>query len=170
MSLPCLPLLPTQPISSRRKTPLSLKIFSSHGNRSWHHQNFLPSCTFPPPTTFNTFFQKWVEKTPKTTVLTQCSPLFPLEPLKPTEVIWVEESWCPCVHRQPGLQIQLANAPGPNCSLATGDCRFPDTSSRLCSSPAVLVGVPLFVVRSCLSSCFPKWWVHLESLIQRAAS
>lgn len=81
---------------------------------------------------------------PKTTVLSQHSFwLFPSELLKPSEVIWVEECRCPCAHKQPGLQIQLASAPVLNCSLATGGCRFPDVSTRLCLSPVVLVGVPL---------------------------
>lgn len=144
MPLPCLPLLPTQPSSSRRKTPLSLKMFRFHGNRSWHHQNFLPSCTLPPPTIFNMFFfSERIRKNPKTTVVSQCSPLFPSELLNPNKVIWVEKCRCPCVHKQPVLQIQFASAPVPNYSMATGGCRFPDISSRLWSSPAVLAGLPL---------------------------
>lgn len=69
MPLPCLPLLPTQPSSSRRKTPLSLKMFRFHGDRSWHHQNFLPSRTLPPLTTVNMvwwfFFLEGLEKKPQ---------------------------------------------------------------------------------------------------------
>lgn len=99
-----------------------------------------------PPST--RFFQKWLEKkpqnnSPKSTLSFIVHCLGASELLKPSEVIWVEECWCPYAHKQPGLQIQLANAPVPNCSLATGGCRFPDIASRLCFSPAVLVGVPL---------------------------
>ena len=91
------------------------------------------------------FFSERIRKKTKT-VLSRCSTsLFSLELLKLSEVIWIEECWCPCVHKQPGLQIQLADAPVPNCLLATGGCRFPDVSSRLCLSPAVLVGVSLLL-------------------------